>query len=131
MRGDSLQCLLDLLCGSRQWTADSTASESYTHNGALLVLRELEARGVLKGGPSHAGFWAAQSSVESYWTLIFDLLFPSWDQLSLDFQISCKTNQDSVMPSHWQVLLLSELYTALRVKSCNVEHLSTEQGREF
>ena len=40
----------------------------------LLVLGELVAYGVLKEGVSQAWFWAAQLSVESYWTLRFDFL---------------------------------------------------------
>lgn len=58
---------------SRQRTAQSQKAV-HTHSSVLLVLGELVANGVLKERVSQAWFWAAQLSVESYWTLIFDLL---------------------------------------------------------
>lgn len=58
--------------GSRQQTAQPQKAE-HTHSCVLLVLGELVAYGVLKEGLSHAWFWAAQLSAESYWTLRFDL----------------------------------------------------------
>lgn len=121
-----------LLCGSGQQTAQPQKAE-HTHSCVLLVLGELVAYGVLKEGLSHAWFWAAQLSAESYWTLRFDLPLFSWDQNSLDFQTPCESRlgfcdasalADTVAPP-W------EPHTVPGVKKHNAEHLSTEQGREF